>query len=218
MLTAHSGSDHYQDNSLEFIEAALKVEVDCFEIDCRQATDGTLYLNHDEATDFDAFLTLPEAYALMAKSSNHTTMINVDCKEEPVGRMALDLAEEYGVLNRVVLSGTLNLDDFTPEEMNHLFYNLENIIPWDPLKLDENFETVAQKLSQYGLRVVQTHFSAASEAMLEVLSRNHLKLSVWTVNEVEEIDRLFDLGCLNVTSRIAFQYLDNLESRVNDEA
>lgn len=217
MLTAHSGSDHYQDNSREFVEAALASTIDSFEIDCRLAPDGTLYLHHDEVEEISGLLTLPMVYQLMVESPNKTTMINVDCKEFEVGRLALDLAREYGILNRVVLSGSLLLDQFEPDEMSHLFFNLENLIPWEELALDPHFDEVVAKISQYGVKVVQTHYSAANEAMIAALANHHLKLSVWTVNEVALIDHYLQLGCLNVTSRIAFHYLDLFERRTEDE-
>lgn len=206
MITAHSGSDGYQDNSLAFIEAVLESGVPAFEIDAQLAEDGTIYLSHDVLEDWSDCLLLEEVFEKMQESSNDSIIINVDCKNGRLGCPVFDLAHKFGLFDRVYLSGALNLEDYTLAERAHLFYNLENQI--DPAKIQEiNLNAVLQSIAAQGIKVVQSYHGYCTPELMVALAQSQLKISVWTVNDAEEIDHYLDMGCYNVTSRIAMAYL-----------
>lgn len=48
IITAHSGCDGTEDNSLEFVTYALRSEAGCLEVDVRKGQDGDLILSHDD--------------------------------------------------------------------------------------------------------------------------------------------------------------------------
>lgn len=64
MITAHSGSDGFPDNSLEFISAMLSEGVQAFEIDV-QVGPESLYLSHDVLTDPSDAVLLADVFSLM---------------------------------------------------------------------------------------------------------------------------------------------------------
>ena len=203
MITAHSGSDGYQDNSLEFIEAMLNSHVQALEMDVHVAKDGTLYLAHDALEDSSQAVTLEACYRTLRVSDK---LLNVDCKSPDAGPKALSIAKDMGVYDQVVLSGALPLESYSDQDCGHLFYNLENSVSEIDLGGDA-LNLILADLSQRGVRVVQTYHGLASQDLVDRLLQAGLKLSVWTVNDFDLINRYLDLGCYNVTSRQALAYL-----------
>lgn len=56
IITAHSGCDGTEDNSLEFVTYALRSEAGCLEVDVRKGQDGDLILSHDDNGGEGVFL------------------------------------------------------------------------------------------------------------------------------------------------------------------
>lgn len=204
MITAHSGSDGYPDNSLEFIQAMLDAGLEAFEIDV-QVDGGGFYLSHDAMEHSTKAVKLSQVFALMTTHPEQKTLINVDCKEGVDGKRVLALARTYGLLERVRLSGTLNLAAYTPEERPLLFYNLENMKePW-PLNT-QRLGLIFQQLRSQGVEVIQLYYPLVKPDYLTLLEAQGIKLSVWTPDDFEEINRLLEMGCYNVTTRRAMAY------------
>ena len=88
IITAHSGCDGTEDNSLEFVTYALRSEAGCLEVDVRKGQDGDLILSHDDNGGEGVFLR--NVFERMAQVPEK--MINCDLKERdleiPVYRMA----------------------------------------------------------------------------------------------------------------------------------
>lgn len=203
MITAHSGSDGYQDNSLEFIEAMLDSHVQALEVDVHVANDGSLYLAHDSLEDPSQAVTLEDCYRFLKGSDK---LLNVDCKSPDAGPKVLSMAKDMSVYDQVVLSGALPLEKYSDQDCGHLFYNLENSVSEADLEGNE-LDFILAGLSQRGVRVVQTYHGLASQDLVDRLLQAGLRLSVWTVNDFDLINRYLDLGCYNVTSRQVLAYL-----------
>lgn len=204
MITAHSGSDGFSDNSVEFVLAMLAEGVSAFEIDCQAGPDG-LYLSHDALVNPAAAVQLVEVFQLMKQHRGHNTLINVDCKAGVNGVEVLTLARACGVYERVILSGTLTLGDYSRPERMQLFYNLDNVIDDWPLST-EALTQVFRELKLAGLEVVQLYYGLVNQEIVDLLTANGLKLSVWTPDAFDEIDYLLEIGCYNVTTRRAIAY------------
>lgn len=210
MITAHSGSDGYKDNSHEFISAMLDSQVEAFEIDCHLSKDQILYLNHDELEDISNVLTLSDLFQLMRESNNKDIIVNIDCKGgTEVGPLAVELANDYGLLDQIVLSGGLKTQDYDASFRKQLFYNLENSLDYNDLTSTEVVEEVLRKLEEEGIKVIQLYYKLVDEDLVLLANKYGIKLSVWTVNDLEDVQKYFDMGCHNVTSRIALEYLSN---------
>ena len=208
MITAHSGSDGYKDNSREFIIAMLNSDVEAFEIDCHLSPDNTLYLNHDKSDDFHKYLTLSNLFQMMSESNNEDIIVNIDCKGgKGVGPLAVELAKEFNLLERIVLSGGLNIEDYDTTFRNQLFYNLENSIDYSDSTTIEEVEQVLAELERKGIKIIQLYYKLVDRDIISLADRYQIKLSVWTVNDLDIIDKYLAMGCHNVTSRIALEYL-----------
>lgn len=208
LITAHSGSDGYIDNSREFIEAMLESGVEAFEIDCQISDNQRIYLGHDEVEDTQNCLGLDDVFQLMSDSSNQTIIMNIDCKNNKIGPLAISLAKKYSLVHRIVLSGSLSIEDYDEVHRNQLFYNIDNSLPFDENTSLYDLEIVLDKLRKNGITVIQSFYGLVNQEIVDVVKKFGIKLSVWTVNEEDLIDDFLKLGCFNVTTRVALQYLN----------
>ncbi|MGX7107891.1 glycerophosphodiester phosphodiesterase [Facklamia miroungae] len=204
ILTAHSGSDNTVDNSPEFVEMILQSGVDAFEMDCQISDQGELYLAHDSLQDSSKSLLLRDVFEVMLASNNHKIKINIDCKDEKCAKLALKMADNYSLLDRTLLSGSINLEDIAQKDREKIFYNLPETFPLNQTSID------LANLTYNGIKVVQLYYGVVTQEVLETIKAAGLELSVWTVNDIQKIDQMFAMGCMNVTTRSALAYLGNL--------
>lgn len=209
MITAHSGSDGYADNSLEFVQAVLDSKVAAFEIDCQITETGVLYLSHDALTEIEGALGLEDVFKMMNESDNSSIILNIDCKDSRVGPVAVDLAKQYQLLDRIVLSGSLVIEDYDATFRSQLFYNLENSLAYQADIEEAVLAQTLQAVYDSGVRYIQLNYQWVIGELLELIHQHNLKLSVWTVNDLELIGLLLKMGVYNVTSRIALRYMEH---------
>lgn len=212
MLTAHSGSDGYEDNSIEFIEAIVKSSVDAFEIDLQLSEEGDLYLAHDPVADYSDCVSLEECLKILAGYPE--MKINIDCKNSKAGPLAIELAKELGVYPQILLSGSLPLDEINEADYPILFYNVENIPNVRELPFSE-IQEILKDLSSRGIEYIQLYYGLVTVRIIDVIHDAGLKLSVWTVNDLSDITHLFELGCDNITTRSALEYLNSVSNDQN---
>ena len=105
MITAHSGCDGTQPNSMEYISFAAGQPIDALEVDVRRAKDGQLLLTHDPIGD-KPLVTLDEAFRFLA---DRKIMINCDLKEYGLEDDILESAEKYGIgKERIIFTGAVS--------------------------------------------------------------------------------------------------------------
>ena len=212
MITAHSGSDGYSDNSLEFIQAVLDSDVDAFEIDCQLSDEGVLYLSHDPLVDIEGVLRLDDVFRLMNDSDNDSIILNVDCKDGRIGPLAVELASQHQILDRIVLSGSIVISDYDASFRPQLFYNLENSLEYQEDIEEAILAQTLRSVFDSGVRYIQLHYQWVTGELLELIHQHGLKLSVWTVNDLKLMDLLLKRGVFNVTSRRALEYINQYSS------
>lgn len=212
MLTAHSGSDGYADNSIEFIEAIVNSAVDAFEIDLQLSDGGDLYLSHDSVQDYTDCVSLEECLNILAK--NPEMKINIDCKHPKAGPLAIELAKELGVYSQILLSGSLPLDEIDEADYPILFYNIENVPNVRNLAFPER-QVILSDLSAKGIEYIQLFYGLVTVRIIDIIHEAGLKLSVWTVNDLNEITHLYEIGCDNITTRSALEYLNSIKHNRN---
>lgn len=207
MITAHAGSDGYPANSLAFVKAMIDAEVDAMEIDVQMSPDNTLYLSHDLSRNWQDLPTLIQVYECLAQSNNHHVILNVDCKDVRVGPQALSLAKDYQVYDQVVLSGAIDLAPFNNQDRQHIFYNLENRLDVrDGALTEAAFSKVLQEIAKDGIIMVQSYYRIMNQPILDEIHQAGLKISLWTIDDLEEIDRYLAMGADNITTNKALAY------------
>ena len=208
MITAHSGADGFQDNSLDYVRYALASGADCLEVDVRRGPDGRLMLGHDAA---DAALpTLEEVFSLLAETA--AMGINCDLKEPGLEEAVCALAKAKGLRGRVLLTGTVDMRRWAARHELHeiasLWANIEELLPdfdkeqvKDPACREQAAEEAVQLCRELGIDTVNSWYGLADEAFLARFRRAGIALSLWTVNEEEALRRCLRAGVRSITTR-----------------
>lgn len=208
IITAHSGCDRTEDNSVEFIEYALASEADCLEVDVRENWKGELILAHDENGGKNPFL--QKAFELLRKHPEKK--INCDLKRKGLEGPVYRLASEMGVEQQLIYSGEVN-PSFLEKERGEkfpgaeIYMNIENIYPkvYEETGADVwpvRMQAALSMAAGLGVRCVNMEYSLFTEGILAMIRKEGLKGSAWTVNDTEEIRRLLSREEIeNVTTR-----------------
>ena len=207
-ITAHSGADGFEDNSLDYVRYALASEADYLEVDVRRGADGKLMLGHDEA---DAALpALEEVFSLLAETPRMG--INCDLKEAGLEEAVCALAEANGLRGRVLLTGTVDMRRWAGspglQEIAALWANIEELLPdfdkerlKDPACREQAAEEAVSRCRELGIHTVNSWYGLADEAFLARFRRAGIALSLWTVNEEADLRRYLRAGVKSITTR-----------------
>ncbi|MGL5260398.1 MAG: glycerophosphodiester phosphodiesterase [Lachnospiraceae bacterium] len=226
MITAHSGCDHTPDNSIEFVEYALKMEAECIEVDIRKQ-ENKLILSHDETKEH--VLELKNVFGVLRNYPK--AKINCDLKEHDLEDEIFQLAKEMGVEKQLIYTGTVNLKKIKKENNQlqgvDVYLNIEtissavsdasqkNIVDKEAIK-QELFDFIQQS-EKYELKGFNMNFAFYNEELVDCMKKFHLECSVWTVNETDEIKRFLKAKVANITTRnFAIAKQIQMESRIEE--
>ena len=211
MITAHSGSDGTPDNSLEYVRHVIALPVDTLEIDVRKTSDGKLVLSHDEILPdgSNVLCSLDEVFALVAPTDKK---INCDLKPAGIEKAVMDLAKKYGLLQRLIFSGTVsvNIREEIPEVYENVLIciNNEELVPEIQQQRDggtfpdeELLLEAVRRAKEKGFSVLNTYYKLCTPAVVKLAHELGVGISAWTVNTEEWITKLLPCGLFNMTSR-----------------
>lgn len=215
MITAHSGCDGTPDNSLEFVQYALDNGADCLEVDVRKKGE-LLYISHDGEEETEK-VDLRKVFKLLLTKEN--VKINCDLKESNLEEAVYHLAKEEGVEDRLIYTGSVNVEKFKKDNACRLpvsvYLNIENISlffdrfycfgekEFHPDELEVLSETiqVCKKLKAYDIDGINICYRICTEDMLAYMKKEQVGISLWTVMEPEKIEEYLRLGVDNITTR-----------------
>ena len=100
-VTAHTGCEETEDNSLDSIRKGYESGADIVEFDLNFTSDGEAVLSHDEPQS--GCVTLDEAFALIAELPD--LKVNVDCKSVANLKVVTELAQKHGISDRIFYTG-----------------------------------------------------------------------------------------------------------------
>lgn len=211
--TAHSGADGTLDNSLQFVRYALGTQADALEVDIRRhPCTGELVLGHDTVGEHP--LTLREVFE---QAGRHPSMkINCDLKEPALERQVLTLAQQSGMTDRLILSGTVDVAHIPDAAFRaqQVYWNLEEQIPGyeeqclrNPAFRLEAMKQMCRLCREADVQVINAYEGFVDRQVLDMVRRHQLKLSVWTVNTVSRMAWFRDQGVHNITTRRIAQAL-----------
>ncbi|MCI1306282.1 MAG: glycerophosphodiester phosphodiesterase [Lachnospiraceae bacterium] len=209
MITAHSGADHTEENSIDFVRYALASGIGALEVDVRMEPETRLLtLGHDHVTKDSALLS--EAFRLIAQKPS--VRVNCDLKEHGIEEAVFNLAKEYRLEDRLIYSGSFGvgaLDQF-PEIRKHarVFLNIEEYVPnlyetlkKDPSKIRDAAGMISSVCTEHGIGTVNTYYELAVPEFQKILADAGIGVSVWTVNDEKAIRSFLDRGVTNITTR-----------------
>lgn len=212
-ITAHSGSDQTEENSLRFVEFFLDKPVDALEIDVRKNSRGQLVLNHDQLVVGEDYLSLNTFLIAMKGTS---LKLNCDLKESNLEIGVFELAQRHNKWSDILLSGNVD-PKYLKNWPTQLLMNIENAVDprktyaeWDEGTVIEGMEHLAKQ----GAKVINMPEQLFTEKIYETGQALAVDFSLWTVNDLNRIEELVAKNVYNVTSRQAWAYL---QRRTADE-
>ncbi len=207
MITAHSGCDNTAPNSVEFIDYALKCGVEAFEVDVRKDNKGNLILSHDK-TDEEC-MTLVKAFEMLSKHKDK--YINCDLKEKNLENLTYELATKYGVEKNLIFTGDVNPECFKTENLQFedvkWFVNAEIFVEKLYERIMGGDESVKEELKlslleykKYRVCGINWNYKLYESLKEEVLKEG-LGVSIWTVDDKEELKTYLSENLSNITTR-----------------
>lgn len=197
-VTAHTGCEGTEDNSLEAIRKGYESGADIVEFDLNFTAEGSPVLAHDSA-ESDS-VSLDEAFALIAELEG--LYVNVDCKKTDNLTEVAALAEKYGIKDRIFYTGIEEKDvnavnTQTPEVTYWL-----NVDVSKAKKSDTQYiNSLCDKVVSCGAVGINMNHKSCSEELVRVFHERGLLVSIWTVNSEYDMMKALSYGADNITSR-----------------
>jgi glycerophosphoryl diester phosphodiesterase len=208
-ITAHTGCEETEENSLESIRTGYESGADIVEFDLAFKSDGEAVLSHDEEP-MDGCVTLDDAFALIAELPD--IRVNVDCKSVANLNAVAQLAEEHGIIDRIFFTG------ISEEDVSAVKEHTSDISYWLNFDVDTEKNTdekyllfLAEKTRDLGAVGLNINHGTCTKELVEVFHREGLLVSIWTVNEIEDMIKDIGLGADNITSRHPTQLVKIIE-------
>ena len=208
-ITAHAGAFNTPDNSMESVEAAIKYGAKSIEVDVRSRPDGTVVMGHDIIpTNTNG----TELKSVFERIKDTDIILNLDIKEIKLLPALHDLLVEYGLLDRVFLTG---IEEWNANDVSELCPDVEFYINYIPSRIKIFSADYQQKIIDMLVRTggcgINCNHANASRTLSDLLHENGYKLSVWTVDKVHHMKR----ALVNKPDNITTNHPDELQTVID---
>ena len=136
--------------------------------------------------------------------------INCDLKSAGMELGVLALAKQYGMEDRLLLSGEVdprlvkenegirartlfNLDPFAGDMLMRFHRSQE--------PTEEDLQSIAEQCAEFGVRTINIPYGLCTDRFLRFFRDRGIGISAWTVGDEDVARRLFSAGIANVTTR-----------------
>ena len=224
LITAHTGADDTPDNSIAYLEYALRSGADVVEIDVRCTSDNELILTHDEITTDaadKAFTPVPLEEAFQMLQAHPSARMNIDLKEDGLEADVYALARKMQIADRILYSGSVSIDRLRAADLLgvvEICLNIEEILPDLKAQLKKMEEEGAPLLfplaerialadraceicTTAGLDTLNVCKDYMDAPLIEHIHAKGVALSVWTVDDEEEATFFLRQGVKSITTR-----------------
>jgi hypothetical protein len=200
MITAHSGALNTGRNSRQFLDTVKDYKVEVIEVDVRKKG-GLLYIKHTPAFfNLKKCITLKEIFEFI---KTYDYKVNCDIKEKGIIRDVISLAKEMDVADRLIFTGSVMQKDIYDLDCGTVYVNKLFYKPLKPT-LDnlEIIKTLLEGFENEHIGGLNLPYSYATKGFLLRCMELDLKLSLYTVDDVSELDRLLDYNPDNITTNL----------------
>lgn len=205
LITAHSGSDGTQENSLAFVRFFQHKPIEAIEIDVRYDQESKqLVLRHDEE-NIEEKTPLRAVFELMQETD---LLVNCDLKEPGLEMRVKKLADQYQLWERILLSGTVDVY-FLSRWPAHILMNIENgleqSLSWEHWT-EQTVLEAANYLISRGATRLNLPYQCYTERLATLARKHNVALSLWTVNSLQDLSYFEEHNVYNLTTRNAWKY------------
>ena len=196
-VTAHAGSDGTEDNTIPSIEAALRSGAEIVEFDLNVDESGELRLSHNAPVGGEP--TFEEALVLVKQSDG--AFINIDVKTTKNIDKMQEIIVRHGMLDRVFYTGINEGFVAETKEKSPLVQYYLNCYP-DVSELGnaDYCDKMTERVIELGGIGVNINFRGVTPQLVEACHRRNLLISVWTVNDTEDMEKFLSMGVDNITT------------------
>lgn len=198
-ITAHTGCENAEDNSLESIRKGASAKADIVEIDLNFLKDGSPVLFHDAPDKAKNPVTLDEAFELL---SSLDVMMNVDVKSTANLAAVVTLAEKHNVKDKIFFTG------IEEKDVAAVRANAPSIPYYLNVKIDKKksadpqyIASLIEKVKSNGAIGINANFKSCSAELVSAFRRENLPVSLWTANSKNDMYRCLKLAPDNITTR-----------------
>ncbi len=198
-VTYHSGALNTKPNTVKSIVAAIAHGAKIIEIDVSFRPDGTPVIIHDSAPKSNQGMLLKNALEAVAQSE--TCMINLDIKSTANLGAVDELVKQYGLTERVFYTGVF--DDWVEKvkSSSSIPYYLNHSITNQEAMDISSSQAVADKAKMLGAIGINSNYAPATELFVETMRKNGLLVSLWTVNNMQDMVKVIRLKPDNITTK-----------------
>ena len=208
-LTAHTGCEGTKDNSLDAITVAFVAGADIVEFDLSFDENGIAVLSHDKPQG--NVFTLEQAFELLVLYKQ--LKVNIDVKMTDDLKQVADLAEKYGLRDRIFFTGIIpDFVDAVKTAVPEIPYYLNKDIEFTRKNDEEYINGLINEVNEAGAIGLNVNYRNCTRTLVEMLHNNNLKASVWTVNNRFDMKKALKLGADNITTRKPTEYKKLIDS------
>ena len=208
--TAHTGCCGTADNSLEAIKVGIENDADIVEFDLFFNNENVAVLSHDKPKGNE--VTLDEAFKLISTYEN--VQVNVDVKLCNNNlHIVYDLAEKYNITDRIFFTG-INIEDVetVKKECPTVSYYLNYEVKKENKQTPEYLNDLVKIVKDSGAVGINFNKDSATKALVDTFHKNDLLVSIWTVNEEKDMQKILYFAPDNITTR----HPDKLKDIIGD--
>lgn len=220
LITAHTGCMDTPDNTIESALVGLESGADFIEVDVRSTKDKVAFLAHDyrimsnDGKILNVYdLTLKELKVISRESNNEIALlddvldmvrsydkrINLDLKGPFAAEAMVKSIKKMNVRDRVVISGCgYELVYY----LKHMYPDLDFYLNADDFYFFEQFneQNVRNALSASCIGI-NLEYQKCNPRLIEVAKENSLLISVWTVDDEDNMKKMIEMGVDSITTR-----------------
>ena len=198
-VTYHAGAMHTEPNTVFSVKSAIEDNAQIVEFDVSFRPDGTPVIIHDSAPDDSQGELLGNALKVVAE--HPTCKINLDIKSMKNLGMVDELVRSYGLFERVFYTGVFEDWVETVKKTSAIPYYLNYNISANEVKDETQLQSVADKVKDYGAIGINSNYRNANKRFVEVMHKNGLVVSLWTVNSISDMPKVLAYCPDNITTK-----------------
>lgn len=198
-VTYHAGAMHTVPNSIDSVRAALEDDAQIVEFDVSFRPDGTAVIIHNSNPGASQGEFLENALAVVAEHDK--CRINLDIKSTKNLGAVDDLVKLHGLSDRVFYTGVFEDWVETVKSNSGIPYYLNYNVSAEEVADKAVLQAIADKVKNYGAIGINSNFRNATKEFVDVMHKNGLLVSLWTVNKIGDMPRVLATCPDNMTTK-----------------
>lgn len=198
MITAHGGSFGSGRNTAKYLNNTDIFEADAIEVDIYRQF-GILYISHWPAPfTYYKKIRLREVFMLIKEKN---IKVNCDLKQKGIIKDVINLAKSMGVQDLLIFTGKVSEFDSDIIDCGQAWFNKIKGLKY----IARNAAKIKERILSYNnphFAGINLHYRKVNGKFIEACKAVDLKLSVFTVDDIERLIKLVPVIDGNITTNL----------------